>query len=261
MKLRSILGCFIAASLVFATAPDMMAQKKSSSSRKTPSKSTSTSSAITKDKLVGKTYKGWLEMEKDVLIDVDVTLDENQVVFNFGNAKGTGTWDVNANTINATLKSGMKLKLSSPDKGFILQGTFTLQGTTGKVKLYENRDFSWDKTTLINALVKNDFYTLLLAVDNSGIGIDCPITFKFTKDPDNPNEGTFKISGDHKMLTELGVLKGSIVFDDNQLTIRGINGNETTEKYSDMEGTFYLRLGVPYVSGKKYYIGVNFIKK
>ena len=261
MKLRSILGCFIAASLVFATAPDMMAQKKSSSSRKTTSKSTSTSSAITKDKLVGKTYKGWLELVKDNLTDVDVKLDENQFVLDLGNAKGTGTWDVKANTLNVTLKSGMKLKLTSPDNGFILQGTATFQGTTGKIKLYQNREFSWDKPTLINALEKNDFYTLLLAVDNSGYGVDCPITFKFTKDPDNPNEGTFKISGDHKMLTELGVLKGSIVFDDNQLTIRGINGNEYTEKYSDMEGTFYLRLGIPYVSGQKLYVGVNFIKK
>ena len=240
MKLRSILGCFIAASLVFATAPDMMAQKKSSSSR-----SPSTSSGLTKADVNGKDYVGYITLGTDMELFVRVSISDNDlsVIMQRGTEVG-GSWSVSGNTLTSSSSNGnFKLTLTSKDKGKILEGTCLINGQKKSVKLYQCPSVSWDKATLKSAIEKDNFIAFVNAIDRDGMGVGAPVTFKYTKDLDNSNTGTFKVSGNSKILTELGALKGTLEFGDDSVKITGINGNQDILDYSDIDGAVYLNLG------------------
>lgn len=240
MKLRTIIGCFIAAAMVFATAPEMMAQKKGSSSR-----STGTSSSLTKADVNDKDYVGYITLNPGMELFVRVSISDNDLslIMQRGAEVG-GSWNISGNTLTSTSSNGnIQLSLTSADKGKTLKGTCVNNGQKKSIKLYQCPDVTWDKASLKGAFEKGGFIAFVNAIDSDGMGVGAPVTFKYTKDLDNSNSGTFKVSGDSKILTELGVLKGSLEFGDDALTVTGLNGNQEVLDYSDINGAVYLNLG------------------
>lgn len=250
------MGCLIAATMVLATAPDMMAQKKSSSSRKT---STGTSTGLTKADVNGKDYVGYITLDTDMELFVRVSISDNDlsVILQRG-VELNGSWSISGKTLTYTSSNGnLKFNLTSANKGKTLEGTGVLNGQRKNVKLYRCPDITWDKASLKDAIEKGGFIAFVNAIESDGMGLGAPVTFKYTKDLDNSNAGTFKVTGNSKLLTELGVLKGTLEFGDNAVTITGINGNQDILDYSDINGAIYLNLG----NQKGFRVQVVLIKK
>ena len=238
MKLRTIFGCILAASMVFFTSSAIMAQQKSSSGSKT-------STSLTKADVKDKDYVGYINLAPDMELFVKVSVSDNDltVILQRG-VELDGSWSISANTLAFTSSNGnFKLNLKSSNKGKTLEGTCIINGQKKNVKLYRCPEATWDKATLKGAIEKGSFTAFVNAYDSDGMGMGAPVTFKYTPDPDNSDTGTFKLTGNSKILTELGALKGTLEFGDNSVTITGLNGNQDSLDYSDINGVIYLNLG------------------
>lgn len=254
MKFKTLCYALLAAFIIFG-ATDATAQKKSSrkgtSSSRSSAGKTSSGAALSEDKLVNNEFWGWSVLnEKDGLCifwDADLLPNNNVEITSYA-TELEGSWSVSGKTLSMT-GGHLKFNGTSANGGKTLNGTVNNGSATQKLVMYNVTNTSengMDPKVVREGLQKGQYRAYLNIYDKKDTPeIGTEVTVKFTPDPDDPNTGTFKVTGETAMLKYAGVLKGDYEFGENALITSKMNvsGNDETP-YADWDNNhFKLDLG------------------
>lgn len=248
MKFRILSICLLAILLFGTGTTDVYAQRKatkkttasSTTKKKTTSKTSSTKTtgpALTKANLVNSMIIGWINLESnpnDGMTYFELSLKDNNLrLYMYEDADFDGTWSVSGNTLNVKTTGGdMTLVLKSKDGGKTFGGTFTnnyinMSRELVAYNVTAPQDETLDAGQLIND-IKNNKYIYYLGMykgeDNPEIGIPVNVSFDF--DEEDEATGTFKVTGNSKFLTAMGIIKSNFKFNEEQFLYTNNKGEE-----------------------------------
>lgn len=251
MKIKTFFACALIASFVAGGTSETIAQKKAASSRtsssKTPVKKTSSAGTLSASKLEDTSYFfivdmgqndqylfQWLDLEKDNVALVDYIEDEKEM-----------NWKVSGNTLTLGKGNVTILNATSTDGGKSFSGKFN----NSPCRLYDiSRSHGEDfrPAEIEKALISGKFITYLgYQPKRKSMILGFPVTVKFTPDEENPGCGTFKVTGDNKLLSGFGALKFDYEFGKEMLLTSMLGGDNDETPYNDnfKSNYFFLELG------------------
>lgn len=262
MKFKILSICLLAILLLGTSTTDVYAQRKatkktttSTTKKKTNSSTKTTGPALAKASLTNNTIIGWIDIENNPnegLTYFELTLKDNSMrLYMYEYADYNGTWSVNGNTLNVRTADGsLTMALNSKDGGKTFGGTFTNHyiNKSREMKAY-NVTAPKDETLNADQLIKdikNNKYIYYLGMykgdDDPEIGIPVNISFDF--DEDDETAGTFKVLGNSKFLTAIGIIKSNFKFNEEQLVYYNNKGKEMTLTYAkNNPQKFFLNMG------------------
>lgn len=247
MKFKTLCYAALAACTIFGAA-DALAQKKSSR-KSTSSRKTTSGTSLKADNLADNEFWCWAVMnaKEQQLIFMDINLDSRAEITLSG-IELEGPWSVSGNTLTVT-GGNLVLNGTSTNGGKTFTGTCKNRNRNDKFTMYNvtKPDGSrMDPKVVREGLVKGLYKAYLnIWKDNETPEVGSEVTVKFTPDPDDPNTGTFKVTGDVPMLKYAGVIKGDYEFGENALITSKMNENGNDETpYADWDNNhFKLDLG------------------
>lgn len=228
------------------------------SQKKQPAKKSGTKSAATnyptlkKEKLEGTFYELWALVDQAsgmyMLIDFALRINDASAVID--GMDMFGKWNISGNKLNFRLGDSFSFNLSSENGGKTFTGTMTNSyvNKTAAAKVYDITDYlnsEFDPSKVKKDLEKNG-YTCWLGMYKGRNDPLLGVPVKATFTADDEESGTFKITGESRLLTHLGVLKGEYTFGKNELTIETSDMEDSTP-YEDFQNN-YLEIYI----GKEY---------
>lgn len=219
-----------AAKKTTATAKKSTAGTKKAAVSSASSKKTSTGGALTKSKLIGKKYIGYVSGGLEALGDnigffIKDEFKENDVYIDLLGNVGEKPWNLVGNSITFSLGQ-VTFKLTSNNGGKTLTGS---AGALGKINLY-----SVTTSPLDSIAFKKDFnngaFNFYLQLYSSKGELGCPVNVKISPNEDGTG-GTYKIASDNTLLTSLGVLKGDYIFTDDSIEFSSKLSDEANKAY------------------------------
>lgn len=244
MKIKTILAAVLLGTCIVSMPSDMMAQKKSTGTRKsatakksssgTASKGAVKKSPLTKSDLIGKKYVGWFDTRAQLGNRLYSSLDfkESGLDLDYASREYDCIWNVDNNEVSFTF-SNIPVILYSKDNGKTLEG-FPSNNKNLPIKyFYLGEEGTYDKQSLKKKLVSGKYTSSLIIKFREGT-INIPATFKISVDEEDPEEMSFKVTGDSEMFNYTGALKGDIFFEDNGIEYEGVDGEEYTLEYKDI---------------------------
>lgn len=245
MKIKTILAGVLLGACIVSMPSDMMAQQKatgnpkSATAKKTSSapasKGVVKKSPLTKSDLINKKYVGWFDAGaklqgnrlyscldfKESGVDIQYSINEYDCV-----------WNVNNNEVSFTF-SNIPVVLYSKDNGKTLEGKYSNDNLPIKY-FYLGEEGTYNKQSLKDKLMSGKYTSSLTCKVPKSVVLDVPATFKLSVDEDNPEEMSFKVTGDVAMFNFIGALKGDISFEENEIEYKGVDGEKHSLKYKDI---------------------------
>ena len=238
MKIKTILTAMLLGTCIVSMPSDMMAQGKSTgkSGSGTASKGAVKKSPLTKSDLIGKKYVGWFDTGAQTQgnrIYSSLDFKESGLDLNYGNKKYDCTWNVDNNEVSFTF-SNVPVILYSKDNGKTLEGNPSNNKNLPIKYFYLGEEGTYDKQSLKDKLESGKYISSLILKFPNNTMVDVPATFKISVDENDPEEMSFKVTGDVEMFNYLGALKGDVSFEENEIEYKGVDGKKHTLKYKDM---------------------------
>ena len=229
------------------------------SQKKQPSKKSGTGSASTnypslkKEKLEGTFYELWalVDQASEMYMQIDYALRFNEASAVIDGMDMFGKWNITGNKLSFRLGDSFSFNLSSENGGKTFTGTMTNSyiNKTTSAKVYDITDYlnsEFDPSKVKKDLEKNG-YTCWLGMykgrNDPLLGVQVKATFT----ADDDESGTFKITGESKLLTHLGVLKGEYTFGKNELTIETSKMEDSTPYEDFQENYLEIYIGKEYL--------------
>lgn len=257
MKLKTIICCAMALTVLIGT-PDVSAQKKSakSKSRTTNSGSTAKAASVNLDFLLDNKFQIYVNMGDKTLFFTMNFESNNYVDIEISSGKGMdGNWSLRGNNLSIT--SGKQIyNLTSTDGGRIFKGTAKVQGQSEvyKCEMYAyscgNYNSKSNKEVWLKALKAGEYIAYLRYFDvNDAMYFADKITYKVIEDEDDPYSGYLKLKGEGRMMEIIGNLDPNYEFDDDGLTIwlDDFTPDERSVAGFGCGGVFWNRIGSTYV--------------
>lgn len=252
MKFKRFMSCVLLASLVCLGAADATAQRKSTAkkttttARKTSSTSskTATPAAFSAKKLENSRYFSIAQVDANSYLFQWLNFKSNKEVLwvNY-EEDGDLEWVVNGNSLKIGLNGTYLFNLSTKDGGESFSGSMNGHNCY----LY---NITRSKGQPFSAASQKDLvagkYKAFLGIQkyNGKPIVGFPVTAKFTKDVDDPQSGSFKITGDSKLLAGLGALKFDYTFGSDAMVVSTIDNGEDRVNYGDFNNNYViLKLG------------------
>lgn len=249
MKLKSFFTAILLGVCIISGPQDIYGQKKSSQrsgkAATTKRGTTTQNSTLVKENLLDRSYVGWADVNlQGARIASGLDFNSSYLTFYFGSKdKINGAWTIANNKVSFEM-NGFPVKLTSKDKGKTLEGTCMMGNKSIPVKYYSwGEKGIYDESSLL-AKIKDGKYTASLDGNAKGTLLNIPANFKLNIDEDDPDEMTYKITGDVEIYTYIGSIKGEIYFDEDEIVITGLDDEEYSVKYKDInENILKLPLG------------------
>lgn len=250
MKLKSIFTAILLGLCIISVPQDIYGQKKSShrSGKTTTTKKSVTSSqksALTKADLQGKDYLGWADVSmQGARMATNVQFESDKLIYYFAsNKKNDSDWTIADNEVSFKM-AGYPVNLSSKNKGETLEGTCLMGNKKLPVKLYSlGNKGVYDKKSLLEK-IESSKYTASMDGTGQDVILNMPANFKLINDEEDPEEMSYKVSGDVEIYTYIGTMKGEISFEENEIKYTGVDGKEYSLPYNAInENVMKLPLG------------------
>lgn len=264
MKIKTLLGCALIATLMVAIPSEAIAQKKATGKKTTASRTATAKKnagpALNEAKLVDTRYFAAqiVDQNNSCLLQWITLKADNVALFDLIESKVEFTWKVSGNTLTFSRGGNVAFTMTSTNGG----KTFTGKSQGQSVTFYDISNSHGSEFTAAGVekgLLAGNYYTYLGFQPKKGAyEAGFPVTVKFVEDEETPGSGIFKVTGEHKLLAGLGNMKFNYEFGEDQLVTSKNNGENDFTPYKEYtDQYFYLSLG----PSKAGYLYLYFIKK
>lgn len=255
---------------------DVAAQSRKGTARKGTARKTATTKkraaaakpagpALSKEKLTGNKLVQFFTMPfagSSMDMFSELTLRDESLKWDFyGDEVYVGDWSVTGNTLKAVTGS-LTVNAASADGGKTFKGKFSNGSDTFNAVLYNVTKQEMTPDEVKSALQGGKYLSYITLYRNGDPELGFPVTVKFTPNG-NGDGGSYRVSGDHKVMTALGVVKGKYTFTDDNLVFDGFDGKAAQKPWGECNNYFYIDLGpksIPGMSGRRN-VFLYFIKK
>lgn len=236
---KNLITMLLVAVMALGCAADLSAQKRKTG-KKRPATTTHTVKA---QDLAGGTLLCFSDMDKFKMVST-IALRLNSADWDFGFTELEGSWSVTGNTLKV-VSGGMVVTATSADGGKTFKGKLQngKNGAGDNCVLYNVTDDANPSADAIKQNMAGGKYTAYMAVyKRDQPELSFPVTMKFTPDAGG-NGGSYKITGDHVVLTALGLLKGKYAFGADAFEVSKLDGEMRSYKYDKCKNYIMLNLG------------------
>lgn len=266
MKLKKLFSCALIVAFVAMGTTEIVAQKKATAKKKTPARTTSTTSktsgpALSASKLVDTKYFVSTSLgQNDQWFFQWVSLKpDNQAICDYIEGDSYLTWKVTGNSLKISDGENDVFSETSSNGGKTFTGKMRGKSLCNFYDITSSHGSDFTAAGVEKDLLAGNYYTFLgFQPHRNSMIMGFPVTVKFQQDEETQGAGTFKITGDNKLLAGLGGLKFEYEFEANQLTTTKSNDGQDITPYNEVTTQyFFLNLG-PSKAGTLY---LYFIKK
>lgn len=250
MKIKSLINCALIAALVAMGSAEMFGQKratgKKTSSTRTASSSKKTSSgtALNASNLVNteyftKTFTG----QNDIWLFQWISLNpDGKAVWDYIEGDLEVSWKINGNNLRIVNGSKDLFNVTSNNGGKTFTGKMTSANETCNFyDITESHGSEFSAETVEKDLLAGKYYTFFgFQPKANSLITGFPVTVKFTKDEETPGCGTFKVTGDNKMMAALGNMKFDYEFEENQFVATNSDGKTLTFSYDKYSTQYFV---------------------
>lgn len=245
---RKAIALLMAAAMVIGSATDIQAQKRRTGAKKRTTTTRTTAAAPLKaQNLAGQDFICFCELENagtKFLMESAIYLKLGAADWDFGSSVFEGEWGVTGSTLK--IKSGgLKITATSKDGGKTFTGKFQngKNGAGDNCTLYNvTSNSSITPKDIQTGLTEGKYIGYMTLYNEGNPEIGCAVNVKFTPGAET-NEGTYKVTGDHILMTAAGLLKGKYSFDEDNFAVEKISGDMKKYPYAKNTGYICINLG------------------
>lgn len=256
MKIKTLLSIALLGAM-FVSFPAQAQKKKTSSARKT-----TTAKVLKAEDVEDCSYLGFVTYQPDgsaLLVTFSLPSDDSQTTLNLAGTDMSMNWKI-ANGKIALSNSGSELSLTSSNEGYTLTGNYFMKRNNSNSKsVFGAYDVegNFDAKTFTSGANSDKYYTYL-GFQSDGMKVAIPVTVNFTNS--DSNSYTFKVTSNHRAMSELGVVKGEVTFNKDGMEVEAFK--TTTVPNDEMTNYFVaIPLGTKRISGGNSPLVLYFIKK
>ena len=237
--------------MILAGASDLQAQKRRSKAKKRTTTTAAAAKPLKQQDLAGSKYICFIDFNpaEGLQMESELSLLMSQAVLDFGfTSLDDLSWSVSGNTLK--VNGDMSLTVTLTNGGKTFKGKS--KNSNGKIAdcvLYNaTEDSSVTPSEIQKMLTGGKYYSYLTIYRRGEPETGFPVNLKITPGADG-KEGTYKITGDNKVMTALGLLKGTYTFGDSTFGYTTPSGKSNEINYDKMTGYILCPLGKINIQG------------
>lgn len=252
MKLKNLFKYALIVAFLAMGTTEMVAQKKATAKKKTPARTSAAASktsgpALSASKLVDtkyfvSTYTG----QNDQWFFQWVTLrPDNHAYCDYKEGDFNASWKVVGNSLKISNGTKEIFSETSSNGGKTFSGKMSGINTCNFYDITLSHGSNFTAAGVEKDLLAGNYYAFLGYQPRSNSMImGFPVSVKFQQEEETQGTGTFKITGENKLLAGLGGLKFDYEFGANQLITSKTNDQQDVTPYDDWTTQYFvLNLG------------------